>query len=126
MIVRVLDPTHELKAAGVQPAVRPSSLKGKTVGLLGLAFKPEVDDLRESPAIEVAHLLQAEGALVTAFEPYKPDGRLNGLTLSRTLEEALQKWFGILPCLRTKLPPAFVPSLEQSIMPTHAEFCTET
>ena len=34
MIVRVLDPTHELKAAGVQPAVRPSSLKGKTVGFI--------------------------------------------------------------------------------------------
>ena len=34
MIVRVLDPTHELKAAGVQPAARPSSLKGKTVGFI--------------------------------------------------------------------------------------------
>lgn len=34
MIVRVLDPTHELKAAGVKPAVRPSSLEGKTVGFI--------------------------------------------------------------------------------------------
>jgi len=34
MIVRVLDPTHELKAAGVQSAVRPSSLKGKTLGFI--------------------------------------------------------------------------------------------
>jgi hypothetical protein len=34
MIVRVLDPTHELKAAGVQPAERPLSLKGKTVGFI--------------------------------------------------------------------------------------------
>lgn len=32
MVVRVLDPTHELKAAGVQPAARLSSLQGKTVG----------------------------------------------------------------------------------------------
>ena len=34
MIVRVLDPTHELRAAGVQPAERPLSLKGKTVGFI--------------------------------------------------------------------------------------------
>ena len=34
MVVRVLDPTHELKAAGVQPAARPSSLQGKTVGFI--------------------------------------------------------------------------------------------
>ena len=34
MIVLVLDPTHELKAAGVQPAERPLSLKGKTVGFI--------------------------------------------------------------------------------------------
>ena len=34
MIVRVLDPTHELRAAGVQSAERPLSLKGKTVGFI--------------------------------------------------------------------------------------------
>jgi hypothetical protein len=34
MVVRVLDPTHELKAAGVQPAARLSSLQGKTVGFI--------------------------------------------------------------------------------------------
>jgi hypothetical protein len=34
MIIRVLDPTHELKAPGVQPAVRPTSLEGKTVGFI--------------------------------------------------------------------------------------------
>ena len=34
MILRVLDPTNELKAAGTQPAARPSSLEGRTVGLI--------------------------------------------------------------------------------------------
>jgi UDP-N-acetyl-D-mannosaminuronic acid dehydrogenase len=66
------------------------SLAGKHVAALGLAFKPEVDDLRESPAIEVAHLLKAGGASVSAFEPYKPEANLDGLTLSPTLEDALQ------------------------------------
>ena len=34
MIIRVLDPTNEIKAAGGQPAVRPTTLKGKTVGFI--------------------------------------------------------------------------------------------
>jgi UDP-N-acetyl-D-mannosaminuronic acid dehydrogenase len=65
------------------------SLKGKKIAALGLAFKPDVDDLRESPAAEVAHLLQNEGAIVKAFEPFRPEG-LPGLTCVPTLEAALQ------------------------------------
>jgi hypothetical protein len=34
MILRVFDPTHEMKAAGIQPAPRPASLQGKTVGFI--------------------------------------------------------------------------------------------
>ncbi len=47
------------------------SLQGKRIAALGLAYKPDVDDLRESPAAEVVHLLQKEGALVKAFEPFQ-------------------------------------------------------
>src|ERR687884_933872 len=45
------------------------SLDGQTVALLGLAFKPNTDDLREAPALEIAHLLQADGAKVRAYDP---------------------------------------------------------
>lgn len=45
------------------------SLKGKRIALLGLAFKPETDDLRSAPSITLAAALQAEGALVTAYDP---------------------------------------------------------
>ncbi len=45
------------------------SLKGKTVGLLGLTFKPNTDDLRESPAIEILDGMLAEGAKVQAYDP---------------------------------------------------------
>ncbi|HEX4823352.1 MAG TPA: UDP-glucose/GDP-mannose dehydrogenase family protein [Candidatus Polarisedimenticolaceae bacterium] len=45
------------------------SLAGKTVALLGLTFKPNTDDLRESPAIAVLDALLAEGAKVKAFDP---------------------------------------------------------
>ena len=42
---------------------------GKKIALLGLSFKPETDDMRESPAIEVATLLCQEGAMVKAYDP---------------------------------------------------------
>ena len=65
-------------------------LKGKRIAALGLAFKPDVDDLRESPAVEVVHLLNAEGAIVTAFEPNKPDAALPGVHSVLTLSECLK------------------------------------
>jgi UDPglucose 6-dehydrogenase len=45
------------------------SLKGKTVGVWGLAFKANTDDTRDSPALEVISRLQAKGASVRAFDP---------------------------------------------------------
>lgn len=65
------------------------SLKGKKIATLGLAYKPDVDDLRESPAVEVAHLLQNAGATVLACEPFKPDAKLPGITIV-SFEEAVR------------------------------------
>lgn len=45
------------------------SLKGKKVALLGLAFKPKTDDVREAAALTIARGLVEEGAQVTAFDP---------------------------------------------------------
>jgi UDP-N-acetyl-D-mannosaminuronic acid dehydrogenase len=66
------------------------SLKGKKIAALGLAYKPDVDDLRESPAVEVVHLLKDAGAAVKAFEPFKPQAGLLGIDDVPTLEEALK------------------------------------
>jgi len=65
-------------------------LTGKRIAALGLAYKPNVDDLRESPAIEVVHLLQEAGTEVRAFEPFKPEAQVTGVTTVPTLEEALK------------------------------------
>jgi len=66
------------------------SLKGKRITALGLAYKPDVDDLRESPAVKVVHLLQAEGAQVKAWEPFKPDASLEGIHMAVSLDDALK------------------------------------
>ena len=44
-------------------------LKGRTIGLLGLSFKPNTDDIREAPALYIIEALLQEGAVVTAFDP---------------------------------------------------------
>lgn len=46
-----------------------SSLKGKTVGLLGLAFKPNTDDMRDAPSIDISGELIEAGAKVRAYDP---------------------------------------------------------
>lgn len=65
------------------------TLAGKRIAALGLAYKPEVDDLRESPAAEAVILLQQAGAVVRAFEPFKPEADLPGIQTVASLEEAL-------------------------------------
>lgn len=45
------------------------SLKGKKIGVLGLAFKPNTDDIRESRAIPIIKQLHKEGAIIKAYDP---------------------------------------------------------
>ncbi|GIV64478.1 MAG: UDP-N-acetyl-D-mannosamine dehydrogenase [Chloroflexota bacterium] len=65
-------------------------VSGHHIAALGLAYKPNVDDLRESPAVEVVHLLQSAGAKVKAYEPYKTDYAFNGVASTTSLQEAIQ------------------------------------
>lgn len=44
-------------------------LSDKVVGILGLSFKPNTDDIREAPALEVIYLLQNEDAIIRAYDP---------------------------------------------------------
>jgi UDPglucose 6-dehydrogenase len=45
------------------------TLKGKRIALLGLSFKPNTDDLRESPSLQIAHTLSSLGARVVGYDP---------------------------------------------------------
>jgi len=81
----------------VQEAV--GSLRGKKIAVLGLAYKPDVDDLRESPAAEVARLLTDAGADIHAFEPFKVDG-LPSILMAPSLENAIQDAEAILLLVR--------------------------
>jgi UDPglucose 6-dehydrogenase len=65
-------------------------LRGKRVALLGLAFKPQTDDLREAPSIVLAARLVAEGAEIVAWDPVADATRvLGGLDVAATVLEAL-------------------------------------
>jgi UDPglucose 6-dehydrogenase/GDP-mannose 6-dehydrogenase len=70
------------------------TLRGLRVSLLGLAFKPDTDDMRESPAIPIAGELLARGALVSAYDPVANEAARRVLPADRirfvdTLEQAL-------------------------------------
>jgi UDPglucose 6-dehydrogenase len=66
-------------------------LRGKRVALLGLAFKPHTDDMREAPSIVLASRLLAEGADVTAWDPVaKPNELLRGVEVRATPLDAVR------------------------------------
>ena len=53
-------------------------LKGSRVHVLGVAYKRDIDDVRESPALDIIHLLGKRGALVSYSDPHVPKLRTDG------------------------------------------------
>jgi UDPglucose 6-dehydrogenase len=65
-------------------------LKGKKLGLLGLAFKAGTNDLRDSPALKIASMLKAEGAELIAYDPAIPN-EVEGVTDDVTVVDDVQQ-----------------------------------
>lgn len=70
---------NENKPRFVAEKVASSIRSGDTVAVLGLSYKPDVDDLRESPSIELCHILKDKGVKFVACEPFAPYGEVNGI-----------------------------------------------
>jgi UDPglucose 6-dehydrogenase len=69
------------------------SVEGRVIGVLGLSFKPETDDVRDSPAVDIIRGLLARGASVQAFDPQAMDRArklLPGVALCEDAYEASQ------------------------------------
>jgi len=73
--VRLIETTVQINdarkkaMAGKVAAAMDGDLAGKTVALLGLTFKPNTDDMRDAPSLDIAPALMAMGATVQAFDP---------------------------------------------------------
>ena len=67
------------------------SVKNSKILILGVSYKKDIDDLRESPALDVIQLLQNRGAKVMYHDPYVPEIRLDGTSLiSMNLDQGLR------------------------------------
>ena len=95
IIETVLTGNDRRKAQMAERIVRAcgGSVAGKTVAALGLTFKPNTDDMRDSPSLAIIPALQAAGATVRAFDPEgmgEAKKLLNGVTFCASAYEAME------------------------------------
>ncbi len=79
VVSRVLDAMNE----------RGKALKGSCCLVLGAAYKPDIDDIRESPALEILDLLQKKGAIVKYHDPYIPTLRTHAGVEMRSVPDLM-------------------------------------
>ena len=84
---QINDQQPEFVAQHIEAVVE--ELAGKVIAFLGLSFKANVDDLRESPAIKLVGHLERRGAQVLAYEPFRSEAGLPGVTQVSHLDQAL-------------------------------------
>jgi UDP-N-acetyl-D-glucosamine dehydrogenase len=72
--------------SALNDAARP--VKGSRIHVMGVAYKRDIDDLRESPAIDIMLLLKRRGAILSYSDPHVPALRIEGLDLAACPEEA--------------------------------------
>lgn len=93
--VNIAMPYYVMEATAAALNERGKPLKGSKILILGLAYKKDIDDLRESPALTIIELLQKRGAEVFYNDPYFPSvgrGRHYNLNLTCTPLERLEQY----------------------------------
>ncbi|MFO7609196.1 MAG: nucleotide sugar dehydrogenase [Candidatus Krumholzibacteriia bacterium] len=78
-------PKHVVRLVTDALNERERSVKGSRVLVVGLAYKPGIDDLRESPALDIVAMLQARGADVSWYDPHA-HGQPHGVSAARLTE----------------------------------------
>ena len=71
-------PYHVVRRVGEALNAKRQSVRGAKVLLLGVAYKNDIDDVRESPSLDIMEILEKEGAHVTYSDPYVPTLRHGG------------------------------------------------
>jgi len=97
--INVAMPYHVVASVAAALNRQKKALNGARVMLLGAAYKKDIDDLRESPALTIIELLQKEGALVSYNDPYIPfigKGRKYDLQMKSSSLEDLQQYDCVL------------------------------
>jgi len=92
-------PYHVLESVGRALNQHKKALNGSKILILGVAYKKDIDDLRESPALTIIELLQKEGAQVSYNDPYFPEvgrGRKYDLGMKCTPLENLSQYDCVL------------------------------
>src|SRR5207249_3942995 len=92
MLLHVVWEVNELQKRRVVQKLQKhlGSLRGTTIALLGLAFKPNTDDMREAPSRVIAYCLLSEGATVRAWDPVARPEDLPGIELSDSVLDAVR------------------------------------
>lgn len=71
-VVKVNTERHESMGRKVIDAMN-NDVKGKKIGILGISFKPQTDDIRDAPSLKIIEVLQQSGAKISAYDPEAMD-----------------------------------------------------
>ncbi len=92
----IINQSQKIRLISKLEAFFPDGLAGKRLAMWGLAFKPDTDDVRESPALHMIPLLIEKGATVVAYDPHAREttervfGNPEGLIYAQTALEAVE------------------------------------
>ena len=95
IVTATVDANNNRKAAMVDRVVKAcgGDVSGKTIGILGLTFKPNTDDMRDAPSLEIIPALQKLGAKIRAYDPegrHQAEPMLPGVEFAEGVEGAYE------------------------------------